>query len=161
MDASADMESVTIRPAEQSGSVVDFRVRKPSAALVMIHDVRRAPVPLARTVRVDGRDTQPVGRDGASFSGNCQRISKKRDGCLVATEPSLPSQGERKRRDDFKNLSSITIVCKCSLGICCRIVSVPAVVNQVRNSLQKYIRTKYTTECQMKRLGLQFSSLNL
>jgi outer membrane usher protein len=67
LDVSADMESVTIRPAEQSGSVVDFGIRRLSAALVMIHDVRGVPIPLGSTVRVDGRDPQPVGQDGAAF----------------------------------------------------------------------------------------------
>ncbi|WP_353209674.1 fimbria/pilus outer membrane usher protein [Sphingorhabdus sp.] len=67
LDVSADMESVTIRPAEQSGSVVDFGVRRLSAALVMIHDVGGVPIALGSTVRVDGRDPQPVGQDGAAF----------------------------------------------------------------------------------------------
>jgi outer membrane usher protein len=67
LDVSADMETVTIRPTEQSGSVVDFGVRKLSAALVRIHDVRGVPIPMGSTVRVDGRDPQPVGQDGAAF----------------------------------------------------------------------------------------------
>ena len=94
IDASADMESVTIRPAEQSGSVVDFGVRKLFKALVMIHDVRGAPVPSGNTFCVVGRDTQPVEQDGTAFIPNCGRLSKKGDSCHVVTEPSPPLQGK-------------------------------------------------------------------
>jgi outer membrane usher protein len=67
LDISADMESVNIRPAEQSGSVVDFGVRKLLAALVIIHDAAGSPIPVGSTVRVNGQDAQPVGQDGAAF----------------------------------------------------------------------------------------------
>lgn len=67
LDVGADMESVIIRPAENSGSVIDFGVRRLAAALVTIHDVSGDPIPVGSTVRVNEQDPQPVGQDGAAF----------------------------------------------------------------------------------------------
>lgn len=67
LDVGADLESVTIRPTEQSGSVIDFGVRRLSAALVTIHDASGSPIPIGSTVRVNDQSTQPVGQDGAAF----------------------------------------------------------------------------------------------
>jgi len=74
LDASklpADIEvgrtAVLVRPADRSGVMVDFRVRKVAAALLTLQDRRGHPLPLGSVAKVDGAEPEPVGYEGEAY----------------------------------------------------------------------------------------------
>ncbi|CAN7344118.1 fimbria/pilus outer membrane usher protein [Phenylobacterium sp. LjRoot225] len=58
---------VLVRPADRSGVMVDFHVRKVAAALLTLQDRAGHPLPLGSVARVDGAEPEPVGYDGAAY----------------------------------------------------------------------------------------------
>ncbi|CAN7650353.1 fimbria/pilus outer membrane usher protein [Phenylobacterium sp. LjRoot225] len=66
-DIEVGRTSVLVRPADRSGVMVDFRVRKVAAALLTLQDRAGHPLPLGSVARVDGAQPEPVGYDGAAY----------------------------------------------------------------------------------------------
>ena len=66
-DIEVGQTSVLARPADRSGVMVDFRVRRVAAALLTLHDRTGQPLPLGSVVKVDGAEAQPVGYDGQAY----------------------------------------------------------------------------------------------
>lgn len=67
LDIAVETPSFTVRPTEQSGSVVDFGVQHISAALITLHNAMGEPVPLGSIIRNGETGPFPVGQDGAAF----------------------------------------------------------------------------------------------
>jgi len=67
----ADIEvgrtAVLVRPADRSGVMVDFGVRRVAAALLTLHDRTGQPLPLGAVVKVEGAQAEPVGYDGEAY----------------------------------------------------------------------------------------------
>jgi outer membrane usher protein len=67
----ADIEvgrtSVLVRPADRSGVMVDFGVRRVAAALLTLHDRMGQPLPLGSVVKVEGAQPEPVGYGGEAY----------------------------------------------------------------------------------------------
>jgi outer membrane usher protein len=66
-DIDVGQTSVTVRPPDRSGVVVDFRVRKVASALMTLVDLDGQPVPIGSTAKVDGAKDQPVGYEGQVY----------------------------------------------------------------------------------------------
>ncbi|SFK67992.1 fimbria/pilus outer membrane usher protein [Caulobacter sp. UNC279MFTsu5.1] len=58
---------VLVRPADRSGVMVDFGVRRVAAALLTLHDRTDQPLPLGSVVKVEGAQAEPVGYDGEAY----------------------------------------------------------------------------------------------
>jgi outer membrane usher protein len=56
-----------VRPADRSGVLVDFGVRRAHAALVSLVDGLGKALPLGSVASVEGEEDQPVGHDGAAY----------------------------------------------------------------------------------------------
>jgi outer membrane usher protein len=66
-DIEVGQTSILVRPADRSGVMVDFHVRKVNAALLTLHDRAGHPLPLGSVAMVSGAKDAPVGYDGAAY----------------------------------------------------------------------------------------------
>jgi outer membrane usher protein len=88
-----------VRPPDRSGVVVDFNIRRVSAALLTLHDRDGGPVPLGSTVRIAGAADQPVGHDGEAYvtglkPGNRAEVILPDGSTCVAQFDFVPVNGE-------------------------------------------------------------------
>lgn len=66
-DIAVGQTTILVRPPDRSGVVVDFHIRKVSAALLKLQDGNGQPIPLGSVVKVEGAEDQPVGYDGEAY----------------------------------------------------------------------------------------------
>jgi outer membrane usher protein len=66
-DIDVGQTSILVRPPDRSGVVVDFRIRKVSAALLRLQDINGQAVPLGSVAKVQGAEDRPVGYDGEAY----------------------------------------------------------------------------------------------
>jgi outer membrane usher protein len=66
-DISVGQTAVLVRPADRSGVIVDFHIKKMRAALLKLTDGHGQPIPLGSVAKIEGAEDQPVGYDGEAY----------------------------------------------------------------------------------------------
>jgi len=66
-DIEVDRSRAIVRPADRSGVVVDFGIRRINAALLTLHDKDGKAIPVGSTAQAEGGAQQPVGFDGLAY----------------------------------------------------------------------------------------------
>ncbi|WP_038896562.1 FimD/PapC C-terminal domain-containing protein, partial [Xanthomonas vasicola] len=66
-----------LTPRQQSGVAVHFGITRVRAAIVVLHDVQGAPLPVGSVVQRDGSSERVVvGYDGETYLDNLQRDNR-------------------------------------------------------------------------------------
>jgi outer membrane usher protein len=75
-DIDVGQTSVLVRPADRSGTVVDFHIRKVHSALLTLLDAGGKPIPIGSVAKVSGAEDQPVGYDGQAYVTGLQPTNR-------------------------------------------------------------------------------------
>jgi outer membrane usher protein len=98
-DIDVGQTSVTVRPPDRSGVVVDFAIQKAHAALLTLLDSGGKPIPIGSVAKVAGAPDQPVGYDGQAYvtglqpSNRVQVVLPSGTSCTVQFDYK-PAKGE-------------------------------------------------------------------